>query len=300
MDNIKTLMEKQNYELVIKITEKSEDIDDNFYRISSFIALGKPLEALSVIKEKRKILEGRLDLLIKIHFQILFLLNRFDEARSELDYYYQLPYYSQVVEEALKDLPREIASKEKEQSRLISIWKYIDDTLLTSSKDEDIISAIELIKDEDLFHYITKLQNILSGDKFSRTTKNYIIFRCIRSKINHEFLYKIKDGEIIKINPLNTTDPFQSELFNQVLKNIHSINKNPVLVKNMTEVLLLYISNLFPYDFEGDSLVIFFALKLIGCDLLKEDNAETLDEIEKAEISLKNVMDYKNKIKEFL
>ena len=67
MDSLKSLMDKKQYDLVIKLTENSTDSTYLFYRISAFLALGKPLESLSVIENNRDILEKDLYILLKIH-----------------------------------------------------------------------------------------------------------------------------------------------------------------------------------------------------------------------------------------
>ena len=56
MDSLKTLMEKKQYDLVLKLTENSEDSLALFYRLSAMLATGKSEEALSLIKERRQIL----------------------------------------------------------------------------------------------------------------------------------------------------------------------------------------------------------------------------------------------------
>lgn len=299
MDNLKTLMDKRNYNLVIKITENSKDSTDLFYRISAYTALGQLENALNVIKDNRKILEKKLDLLIKIHFQLLFMLNRFDEARDEMDKYYQLPYYSQAVEEKLNSLPKEIAKKEKESYMMSNHNKFIDDTLLNPKNSDDVISAVELINDEDLYKFSNKIQNVLTSD-ISREVKNYIIFRMIKAKVNFEFLYKINENEIIKINPLNAKNPFESDIFKDVCNKLSSLSKNPSLQKSMFDVLMIYISNQFPYDINFEPLFMFYAIKLIGCDLLNIDNNEVLDEIISSELSLKKVIEVKDIIKQKL
>ena len=299
MDNLKTLMDKRNYNLVIKITENSKDSTDLFYRISAYTALGQLENALNVIKDNRKILEKKLDLLIKIHVQLLFMLNRSDEARDEMDKYYQLPYYSQAVEEKLNSLPKEIAKKEKESYMMSNHNKFIDERWVNPKNSDDVISAVELINDEDLYKFSNKIQNVLTSD-ISREVKNYIIFRMIKAKVNFEFLYKINEDEIIKINPLNAKNPFESDIFKDVCNKLSSLSKNPSLQKNMFDVLMIYISNQFPYDINFEPLFMFYAIKLIGCDLLNIDNNEVLDEIISSELSLKKVIEVKDIIKQKL
>ena len=104
MDSLKSLIDQKNYDLVIKLTETSTSSNDLFYRISAFICLGKYEEALYVIQDNQKTLEINLASLINAHINLLCALNRFDQAYTTLDYYANLPYQSQVVEELLQKI----------------------------------------------------------------------------------------------------------------------------------------------------------------------------------------------------
>ena len=85
MDSLKTLMDKKQYDLVLKLTENSQDSLALFYRLSAMLATGKSEAALSLIKEKRQILLTKPSILMKIHIEILCMMAKFDEAYEEFD-----------------------------------------------------------------------------------------------------------------------------------------------------------------------------------------------------------------------
>ena len=62
MDSLKTLMDKKQYDLVIKLTENSNDSIALFYRLSAFMVVGQSENALNLIKTKRLILQKNLSL----------------------------------------------------------------------------------------------------------------------------------------------------------------------------------------------------------------------------------------------
>ena len=121
MDNLKTLMDKRQYELVIKLTKTATSPTDLFYRISALLASGKAEEALKCINDNQKVLETNLFILVKIHIEILCLLNRFDEAREKLKYYEELPYESQQVEEVLRDMPHRLKHCFREERYTLAV-----------------------------------------------------------------------------------------------------------------------------------------------------------------------------------
>ena len=53
MDSLKTLMDKKQYDLVLKLTENSQDSLALFYRLSAMLATGRSEDALKLIKDKK-------------------------------------------------------------------------------------------------------------------------------------------------------------------------------------------------------------------------------------------------------
>ena len=94
MDSLKSLMDRKEYDIVLRLTKKSTDPNELFYRVSAFLGAGKYQEALECIETNKLILQSDLLLLMKVHIEILCILGRFDEAYAALDYYKNLPYES--------------------------------------------------------------------------------------------------------------------------------------------------------------------------------------------------------------
>ena len=156
MDSLKTLMDKKQYDLVIKLTENSNDSIALFYRLSALLAVGKSEDALNLINIKRLILQNKLSLLIKFHIEIFCLLCRFDEAYQELKYYEDLPYESQEVEEILRAMPAYI----REQEKASFGGKRLDEDelreKLLSKNDDEVLAALDEIKSFPINNYLLK------------------------------------------------------------------------------------------------------------------------------------------------
>ncbi len=56
MDSLKSLMDKKQYDLVLKITETSKDAQSLFYRISALLALGKSKASSDLPNAKRALI----------------------------------------------------------------------------------------------------------------------------------------------------------------------------------------------------------------------------------------------------
>ena len=127
MDSLKSLIDARKYELVLKLTEKSTQPNDLFYRIAALTCLGKYEDALFEIQDHTEALETKLDALIPVHIQLLCTLGRYEQAEVALEHYSNLPYQSQVVEEILRKMPTLIAQEERKST----VKNYDDDFIIT-------------------------------------------------------------------------------------------------------------------------------------------------------------------------
>ena len=246
MDSLKSLMDKKQYDLVIKLTENSVDITYLFYRISAFLALGKPLESLAVIENNRDILEKDLSILIKIHIEILCLLSRFDEAYKELERYKNLPYVSQQVEELLADLPQYI----RDEERKAFSNKEMDDEqvrkLLRSKQLNDAIIALDIIRERDINKYLEDLKWAMVNHQ-TQSIRSFSLFVLVQKKINGNFKFKHID-KVIDVNPSLLTPPFVGEPFNTIVKRLSVEFKDPSVSENAIQILSTHIMFIYPED----------------------------------------------------
>ena len=183
MDSLKSLMDRKDYDLVIKLTEDSQDKNYLFYRISAFLALGRGEEALSVIKNNRQILETDLALLMKIHIEILCLLNNFDEAYQEIEHYKNLPYVSQQCEEIIHDLPTLVREEEKKS---VSSRELSNDQLRERLKSQDmnaVLPALDMVRDRDINMFLNEIQGVML--KFPKqAVRSFALLLLVQKKVD--------------------------------------------------------------------------------------------------------------------
>ena len=273
MDSLKTLMDQKNYELVIKLTENSNDAIALFYRLSALLAVGQSEEALNLIKTKRLIMQKRLSLLIKFHIEILCLLKRFDEAYEELKYYEELPYESQEVEEVLRSMPTYIRNEEKAAYK-----KPIDDDelreMLVNGNDGEILASLDRIK--NLVDFAPFLLGIL---KVAQTHKRQVI----RSIALLVLVYKKYDKEVkflhhdkmITLVPADLDDPFIIPGYSSIEEFSYALQSeyhDPSIADNALNVISSYLLYNYPDKLDlskEESLVIFgyLAKKLLKINI---------------------------------
>ena len=276
MDTLKSLMDKHEYELVIKLTEKSGDVDSIFYRISAFLGIGQGEKALACLKEHHIELHKNLPLLIKVHIDLLLILGKFDEAYEELDYYKNLPYESQQVEELLSSMVGHIREEERSQYNRKSIS---DDEIKSRLKNDDkgtAMSGLELAGKNGVANYINEIQYLLKNHP-AQAIRSFGLMLLVQNKWDKEIEFKSGDS-IIKITPSKTKAPFIGEPFNRISKRIISEFKNPAISDNALSIFSSYIIDIYPKEVEEDDDYLIASLYLLSCDCLQIKNTPSVEE----------------------
>lgn len=246
MDSLKSLIDQKQYELVIKLTETSTSSNDLFYRISAFICLGKYEDALFVIQDHQQVLQSNLAALINVHINLLCALSRFEQAYSALDYYANLPYQSQVVEEVLRKMPDVIAKEEQKNTNV----KYYDTEqllkMLDSKKDEDVLLALDIIKTRDIFEFLPKLKIMLMNYP-REITKSYILMMLVKKEVDR-LLIMIKGAVEYHFNPKELDPPFTGEVFDAVIRKFDREFKDASLSQVATQLFSQYCIYIYPLN----------------------------------------------------
>ncbi|MBO6280378.1 MAG: hypothetical protein J6M95_02220 [Bacilli bacterium] len=244
MDSLKTLLDQKKYDLVLKLTEGSTSPSDLFYRISAYIYLSKYEDALFVIQDNQKTLESNLSSLINVHINLLCALGRFDQAYSTLDYYNNLPYESQVVEEVLRKMPELIALEEKKQA---TIRFYDDEQIekyLKSDSLNDVLIGLDALRNRDILPLLDLVQYVLLNHP-KQLVRSYALMLLVQKEVDRPIKMKSLD-EIIEVNPKHLNPPFTSSVFNETIRLMNQEYKDPTLTESATQLYSEYEMYLYP------------------------------------------------------
>ncbi len=277
MDSLKSLMDRKEYDLVLRLTKNADNPNDLFYRISAFLGSGKYQEALDCIKENRPILQKDLLMLMHVHIEILCILGRFDEAFSELEYYKNLPYESQQVEELLKELPNYIRAEEKKKYSFVNLD---EDELIKKLKSEDqsdVLMAIDSIRNRDINPYLSSLEKVMMEFP-KQSIRSFALLLLVQKQTNHILRFNHM-GNIINVNPSQLTPPFVGEEFNDFVREISSQLKDPSLSETAIQILSSYIIYIYPDVLPADKELLLAALEYISHQYLQSKKAPDIDEI---------------------
>ena len=274
MDSLKSLMDKKQYDLVLKLTENSQDSLALFYRLSALLATGKSEDALDLIKQKKQILLSKPAILIKIHIEILCLLGKFDEAYSELRYYQELPYENQETEELLNSLPKYIREEEIKLYKRKEVGQDEIRKKLLSNNDADVLSALDAIRNQSLDSFLLPVLNILRTYP-KQHIRAFALLLLVAKKYDKKVPYLYFD-KIIEVVPSSLMEPF-------VVPNLGDIEKisayfqnechDPSVALNAVQLLSSYMVYIYPEQVTYSKEEVLVIFVYLAKDLLQsKDN----------------------------
>ena len=261
MDSLKTLMDKKQYDLVIKLTENSNDPIAIFYRLSAFLAVGQIDNALDTIKTKRLILQKKLALLIKFHIEILCLLKRFDEAYEELRYYQDLPYESQEVEEILRAMPNYIRKEERNSFQTHQVDEDELRLRLLSKNDEEVLAALDEIKDLPLEGFLLNILKLVQSHP-RQVVRSFALLLLVNQKYDKEVSFLHFD-KLIKVVPASLEEPFHIPGYASLEELSFALQaeyRDPSIAQNALHIISSYLLYIYPSKLElqkDETIVVF-------------------------------------------
>ncbi len=301
MDSLKTLMDKKQYELVLKITENSQDSLSLFYRLSALLAVNRINDALSLIKEKRQYLISKPGILMKIHIEILCMMAKFDEACEELNYYKELPYENQQTEELLRYLPKYIREEELKFYKRREVGQEEIRKKLLSKNDTDVLTALDAIRGQDLQAFLLPILNILKTYP-RQMIRSYALLLLV-AKSYDKVVSFLSQGQLIEIKPSELKDPFvlpnigDIEAISQLFQNAFH---NPSLAQNAINILSSYLIYIYPnsINYSADQLIVIFGF--LAEDLLKTNDVDLDKMCALRNLNKQETLEEINKIKALL
>ena len=301
MDSLKTLMDKKQYDLVLKLTENSQDSLALFYRLSALLATGKSEDALTLIKERRQTLLTKPGILMKIHIEILCLLGRFDEAYSELHYYQELPYENQETEEILNSLPKYIREEEIKVYRHKEVGQDEIRQKLLSKSDADVLSALDAVRGQPLENFLLPIFNILT--KYPRQmVRAFALLLLVAKKYDKKVSYLFFD-KLIEVIPAELEEPFILKgigNMEDIASMFQNVYHDPSLSQNAVNILSSYLIYSYPNkpEFSREEILVIFGY--LAKDLLKVRGNSLEEMCEEYNLDPEEMREQVNKIKAHL
>lgn len=278
MDNLDTLFNKKQYDLVIKLTELSNDPKERFLRISSLVSLAKVDQALDEIEKYQSLIEAKYPYqLMKLHFELLLSKQLYDEARLALRHYENLPYVSQVVEEFMQEMKTRIEDEARPKARKTYSMDEICDTLEKETNQGIISQVIFSLKDYNINNYIDSLKLFIVREDVHPNFRTYALILLVDNKYDEDIDFLSLNG-VIKVNPSKLFPPFMSKEFNEVCRLVSlKGEQNVTLVETALHLFNCFIIDTYPiniYDKSAEELsdaFIYIGKKYLNIDVSSYD-----------------------------
>ncbi len=267
MDNLTTLLNKKQYDLVLELSKGNDDPEVLFCRISAFLNLGKADEAMDLVEKKRNILwEASPVKCLKANFELRFILNEYDEAYKDADYFKSLPYVSQEVEEYLRTLDESIRFSERQSSIKTNYTdEEIEEILLGNGDEYEKISILTSFNDAKVIYHSQKIVKMISLSN-SNIVKTYGLMLLVKAKYPKEISFS-KNGVDYKIMPAKEILPYERKEAKYLLSMIQKEMKDPSLYNISKNILNNYMFEEFPANpFKEKDLNVYF-LALVNISL---------------------------------
>lgn len=278
MDNLDTLFNKKQYDLIIKLTELSNDPKERFLRISSLVSLAKIDQALDEIEKYQSLIEAKYPYqLMKLHFELLLSKQLYDEARLALRHYENLPYVSQEVEEFMQEMKTRIEDEARPKARKTYSMDEICDTLEKETNQGVISQVIFSLKDYNINNYIDSLKIFIVREDVHPNFRTYALILLVDNKYDEDVNFLSLNG-VITVNPSKLFPPFMSKEFNEVCRLISlKGEQNVTLVETALHLFNCFIIDTYPiniYDKSAEELsdaFIYIGKKYLNVDVSSYD-----------------------------
>lgn len=294
MDNLETLFNKKQYDLVVKLTEESVDPKERFMRLTSLVILGKDNEALDEIENNQAMFDKAYpNKVMRLHFELLFKNRMFDEAKIALKHYQDLPYISQEVEEFLHEVPNEIESLSKAKNKGLPVEELCD--RLEKETDGDLLlEALAYIKVYNINSIIDSIKVFLLRKEVRQDLRAFALFALMEQDYSKKLPYLSIDG-MVEVVPSDLKTPFENKSFLDIAKLIDEKSLHNVTLKETASNLFAsYVIDTYPSDIYSDGVnAIADAFISIAKDYIQEPSDNLSNEVLSLKKKILSIIEHK-------
>ena len=253
MDNLESLFNKKEYNLILDLTKDSKDPKELLMRISCLVIQGKIDNALDEIEENQSLIEKEYQLrLMKTHFELLLSKKLYDEARLALKHYENLPYVSQEVEEFMRDMKTRIEDESHPKSHQSFDLDEIYDVLEKETDSAKISQVLFSLKNYNLNIYIDSLKIFMKREDVNPNFRTYALIVLVDAQFDEEVGFLSRSG-LIAVNPARITPPFMTPAFNETCKLItEKCNHDVSMIETALHLFNCYVIDTYPEDIYKD------------------------------------------------
>ena len=288
MSEIIDLYNSSKYAEAIEKRAEAKEPKELVSVLFSYMSLEKYNEALDyLLTNKKEIYNAVPDLCIHVHISLLCGLLRFDDAYRVSKEYQNMPYVSQIVEEVLQGIDKQIREAEISYYKDTSIVSDDKIKQLILSKDpEDVSGALSYIRDRGINNFMNEINKVLINYP-KQSIRSLYLTLLSEQGYDKEVEFNRFD-KIIKVVPNQIINPLKDH-FKEKLSVIESLSEKDITIKeNAEKIFIQYSLVMLPESISVDDQLTFQAIVNIAeqylyQDMPKDDKVlKKMDEIIKA------------------
>ncbi len=249
MMDFRKAFDEGSYQAIVDQKDAAQSPEDRYVVYAAYLSLGKGKEAMEYFLPLRPMFwEWNPRLCLKANFELRFLLEQFDEAYEDFEYFNNLPYVSQAVEEQLRDLPHRIRVAELSSRPDKPVAEEEGLRILQEEKRPEVLLAfLNRLRNADITPYLEGLHSLLQKSE-NEDVKNFALILLSVKKDESEVTLK-KHGKSYRIIPAKTPIPFATTGYRLLRAELMG-SKEPSLMEIAGDLLDQYAMSLYPEDFD--------------------------------------------------
>ena len=192
---------------------------------------------------------------------------------DEINYYRELPYESQEIEELVASLPKFVNDEIKRSISNDSVSDAEIRDLLTSNSADDIGRAMNIIRAKDipLEQFYPQFEDILVNFPNQMVRATLLMYLSFKD-VEEEFDYRSLD-EVIRVIPKKIDFPVKDEVLEEAVKKIIDLcDKDVTLQENATMVLQNYLICVYPTDVDITDDLLLEGIIYVAREFLQQNN----------------------------
>lgn len=277
-NDLKSLIEQREFAKVLELSEGSRDPETLFYRLSALLASAKSKEAMELLEKHRKeLFEYNPVATLRTNFELRALRKEYKQARQDLEYFNNLPYVSQEVEEILRALPEDIAAQEKFSLGGKKLGEdEIFDILETSDDSFELLAALNALKGKDLSEYLDDIFGVIGKEKVHDDVKTFALLLLVSAKDGKLRKFDLR-GENYELTPALIAPPFSTQPYLEAKRILEEEFTDSAGSKIAVGLLDQCVLALYPRDIGafGNARVLSEAFGSLALNYLGQDSKES-------------------------
>ncbi len=211
----------------------NKDSEKRFSMLNTIVSSGNEDELKFFIENNQDLLKVDPLLFISQHIMFYALKEQPSNVLSVIDHYKNAPYISMEVEDFLNELKEKFVKEYDKKDKKFNVENV--KPYLLSKNEAKMLRALSYLSNVNIRNFLPLVKEFLLLEDIAYKYKTLALFILVEQKVD-EVISVYKEGEILKINPINLKLPFDNDFYIEA-KDYFSKTCEPSLFDTALEAL---------------------------------------------------------------